>query len=163
MMRLFILALLVIAACTVEIPSEPAVTESIEADLAVNEEAVENGAVLAGTASPYLEFTQESYQKALDDGKVIVLYFYADWCPLCKVEQKHTFAAFDELDNEKVIGFRVNYRDSDTDKNEEALAKQFGITYQHTKVILKDGKQILKAPDSWDKQRYLDEIMKVAP
>ncbi len=163
MMRLFILALLVIAACTVEIPSEPAVTESIEADLAVNEEAVENGAVLAGTTSPYLEFTPESYQKALDDGKVVLLYFYASWCPICKVEQKHTFAAFDELNNENVVGFRVNYRDSDTDKNEEALAKQFGITYQHTKVILKDGKQILKAPDSWDKQRYLDEIMKVAP
>lgn len=118
--------------------------------------------VLAGTVSPYLEFTQQNYLKALDENKVILLYFYADWCPLCKVEQKETFAAFDELNNENVVGFRVNYRDSATDEDEEAIAKQFGITYQHTKVVLKDGKQVLKAPDSWDKRRYLDEIGKVA-
>ncbi len=118
--------------------------------------------VLAGTVSEYRIFNKEAYEKALAENKVIVLYFYANWCPLCKKEQPETKAAFDELNNPNVIGFRVNFKDSDTDEDEEAMARQFGIAYQHTKVIIKDGKQVLKAPDSWDKQRYLDEIRKVA-
>ncbi|MBI4152969.1 thioredoxin family protein [Candidatus Woesearchaeota archaeon] len=168
-----ILALLLVVGCTT---SQEAMENSVDNSLTLIDNAMENkavpgdsmmespfkGNVLAGKKSPYIEFNQEDYQKALDESKVILLYFYASWCPICKVEQQETFAAFNELDNENVVGFRVNYRDSDTDADEEELAKQFGITYQHTKVILKDGKQALKAPDSWDKQRYLDEITKVA-
>lgn len=119
------------------------------------------GKVLAGTTSPYLEFNHADYEQALQDKEVIVLYFYANWCPLCKQEQSEVFGAFDQLDDSSVIGFRVNYKDDDTDADEEALAKEFGIAYQHTKVILKNGEKVLKAPDSWDKQRYLTELAKV--
>ena len=174
------LALLLVLACTQE-AMENSVDDSLidnamadKEDAMMEDGAVENevvvgdsmmeskGNVLAGKKSPYIEFNQVDYQKALGEGKIILLYFYASWCPICKAEQQETFAAFNELGNENVVGFRVNYRDSDTDADEEELAKQFGITYQHTKVILKDGNQVLKAPDSWDKQRYLNEIEKVA-
>jgi len=120
------------------------------------------GNLLAGSATPYYDFNQADYENALAEGKTVFLYFYANWCPICRAEEKETFAAFNELDAKNVVGFRVNYKDTDTDMDEEALAKQFGITYQHTKVILKNGERVLKAPDSWDKQRYLDEISKVA-
>lgn len=109
-------------------------------------------------SSPYLTFTQEAYERALAEDKIILLYFYANWCPICQAEQPHTIAAFDALENDNVIGFRVNYRDSATDDDEERLAEEFGITYQHTKVILKDGQQILKSLDSWDTDRYLQEL-----
>lgn len=117
--------------------------------------------VLAGNQARYLEFSKKDYESALKDNKKILLYFYANWCALCKREQKETFAAFNELHDSDWVGFRVNYKDSDTDKDEEDLAREFGISYQHTKVILKDGKIVLKAPDSWDKERYLEEIAKV--
>lgn len=121
------------------------------------------GKILAGTEqTPYREFNQADYELALKENKDILLYFYASWCPLCKSEQVETFAAFNELNDPNLVGFRVNYRDSDTDDDEEALAKEFGIPYQHTKVILKDGKMVLKAPDSWNKQRYLDELQKLS-
>lgn len=119
------------------------------------------GKLLAGTTTEYREFTKAEYDKAQQEGKTILLYFYANWCPLCKTEQKDTFAAFNEISNPDIVGFRVNYKDSDTDADEEALAKEFGISYQHTKVILKDGERVLKAPDSWDKARYLEELQKV--
>ncbi len=120
------------------------------------------GKVLAGTeATEYLDFKKEDYDKALKEKKKILLYFYANWCPICRLEQPLTFAAFNEINDSGLIGFRVNYRDSETDADEEALAKEFGISYQHTKVILKDGHRVLKAPDSWDKQRYLDELAKI--
>ena len=120
------------------------------------------GKMLAGTESTkYLDFNKADYDRALKEKKKILLYFYANWCPICKVEQPKTFAAFSEINDPDLIGFRVNYRDSDTDADEEALAKEFGVSYQHTKVTLKDGQRIGKFPDSWDKQRYLDELMKI--
>ena len=120
------------------------------------------GKVLAGTEkTKYLEFSKADYEKALKEKKKILLYFYANWCPICKKEQPETFAAFNELNGPDLIGFRVNYKDSETDEDEEAIAKQFGVAYQHTKVILKDGKQVSKFPDSWNKQRYLDELAKI--
>ena len=120
------------------------------------------GKVLAGTTSPYIDFNRADYEKALAENRVILLYFYANWCSICRAEQPQTFAAFNQLSNPAVVGFRVNYKDSDTDTDEVALAQQFGITYQHTKVIIKNGQRVLKAPDSWDKQRYLSEIAKYA-
>jgi len=68
--------------------------------------------------------------------------------------------AFDELDTDKVIGFRVNYNDNQTDNDEKNLAKQFGVAYQHTKVFVKNGQRILKSPEGWDRARYGIEINK---
>jgi len=70
------------------------------------------------------------------------------------------YPAFNELDTDgvEVIGFRVNYKDSATNENEESLAREHGVAYQHTKVFVKNGERILKAPDGWDKDRYLEEI-----
>ncbi len=119
------------------------------------------GELLAGTTTPYLEFSKEHYDKAISENKIILLYFYASWCPICKREQPEIYGAFDAMDYGNVIGFRVNYRDSYVDEFEEELAREHGITYQHTKVIIKDGKEVLKAPDSWNKDRYIEEIRKV--
>lgn len=119
-----------------------------------------SGAVLAGGSSPLLDFVKTDYDSALGSDKLIVLYFYANWCPICRAEFPLMQAAFDDLKNDQVIGFRVNYNDSDTDSDEKALAKQFGVAYQHTKVFVKNGTRTLKAPDGWDKKRYLEEIAK---
>lgn len=125
-------------------------------------EKIYTGKVLAGTgATKYLDFNKADYDKALKEKKKILLYFYASWCPTCKKEQPETLAAFNEINEQELIGFRVNFRDSDTDADEEALAKEFGVSYQHTKIILKDGQRIGKWPDSWDKQRYLEELSKI--
>lgn len=116
--------------------------------------------VLAGNPSKLYDFNKTKYDEALKSDKLVVLYFYANWCPICKAEVPKMYEAFNELTTDKVIGFRVNYNDNETDQDEVALAKEFGVAYQHTKVFLKNGQRILKSPESWDKQRYLDEINK---
>ena len=120
-----------------------------------------SGRVLAGKSSPLLDFNKSDYDTALKSGKPILLYFYANWCPLCVAETKDAlYPAFNEISHDKIIGFRVNYKDNQTDDDEKNLAREFGVAYQHTKVILKNGQRGLKAPDSWDKNRYLNEINK---
>ncbi|MBD3164641.1 redoxin domain-containing protein [Candidatus Woesearchaeota archaeon] len=120
-----------------------------------------HGNILAGTTSPYIEFNKADYEKAKQQNKIIMLYFYATWCPICEEEQEYVHAAFSELSLDNVVGFRVNYNDGETDDIERELAKKYGIAYQHTKVIIKEGEQVLKAPDSWQKERYLEEIRRV--
>ncbi len=118
------------------------------------------GTVLAGTSAPLLDFNKADYDAAVRSGKLVVLYFYANWCPICKAEFPKAQAAFDQIQSDTVVGFRVSFKDNETDKDEEALARQFGVPYQHTKVFVKDGKQVLKAPNEWDTARYLTEINK---
>ncbi|MEK7556872.1 MAG: thioredoxin family protein [Patescibacteria group bacterium] len=117
-----------------------------------------SGVMLAGKLSPLLDFTKADFEAAKASDKLVVLYFYANWCPNCAVEFPVMQSAFNELTTDQAIGFRVNYNDSDTDPDEVALAREHGIGYQHTKVFLRNGQQILKSPETWDKQRYLTEI-----
>ncbi len=117
-----------------------------------------SGTLLAGASSPYYEFNQEDYDKALQSGKLIFLDFYANWCPICRAESPEIQAGFDSLATDKVIGFRVNYNDTETDEPEKQLAKKFGVTYQHTKVILKNGTEVLKKLEQWDRNELIKQI-----
>jgi thiol-disulfide isomerase/thioredoxin len=119
-----------------------------------------SGKILAGSSSPLLDFVRSDYDVAAKTDKLIILYFYANWCPICREEVPNALIpAFQELSgNSMVIGFRVNYNDSDTDGDERNLARELGVAYQHTKVFVKNGRRILKAPDSWRKERYISEI-----
>jgi len=118
------------------------------------------GIVLAGKSAPLLDFTKADYDMAVKSDKLVVLYFYANWCPICKAEFPVMQKVFNELSTDKAIGFRVNYNDDQTDTDEKALAKQFGVAYQHTKVFVKNGQRILKSPEGWDEKRYDTEINK---
>ena len=136
--------------------------EAMQKEDSMMEKLPYKGTILAGTeTTKYLDFNKADYDNALKEKKKILLYFYANWCPICKREQVDTFAAFNELNDPNLIGFRVNYRDGDDDADEKALAQEFGVGYQHTKVILKDGQRVGKFPDSWDKKRYLEELSKI--
>lgn len=110
----------------------------------------------------YAPFTKSAYEQARADGKVIYLEFYANWCPICAAQAPALEAAFSELKNPGVAAFRVNYKDSDTDADEQALAQEFNIVYQHTHVILgPDGSVRKKSQETWDKETILSEVGKV--
>jgi thiol-disulfide isomerase/thioredoxin len=116
--------------------------------------------LLAGNTAPLLDFTKEAYETALQSDKLVVLYFYANWCPECKKEFPVVQSVFNNLSTGQVIGFRVNYNDDQTDTDEQNLAREFGVAYQHTKVFVKNQKRILKSPEGWDVERYKTEINK---
>jgi thiol-disulfide isomerase/thioredoxin len=111
-----------------------------------------------GNSAEVIDYSKQVYDEAIKSDKLVVLYFYANWCPICREEFPKMQSAFNVLPADKVVGMRVNFNDSDTDSSEEALAEKFDIPYQHTKVFLKDGEVILKSLDSWDETRYIKEI-----
>jgi len=139
-------------------PREEAVMQDDTVIEKTGELAQYEGALLAGKSAPIFEFVKSDYEKALQTDKLIVLYFYANWCPICRKEQPALMAVFNERTKTDIIGFRVNYNDTATDADEIALAREFGVAYQHTKVFVKKGTQVLKSPESWTKDRYILEI-----
>ncbi len=110
--------------------------------------------ILAGSTSTYTEFRQEDYDKALRENKVIFLDFYASWCPICRAEEPAIFDGFNSLTTDEIVGFRVNFKDPETDENEKRLAEQFRIPIQHTKVIIKNGQEVSRSSDSWELEDF---------
>lgn len=108
-----------------------------------------NGKQIAGKIIPYIDFNQTDYQNAINQKKTIFLYFYADWDPICQIEEPQIETGFDTLNVDNVVGFRVNYNDSHTDTTEKQLAQKFSVTYQHTKVIVKNGVAVYRTEDQW--------------
>mgnify|MGYP001570886423 CR=1 FL=1 len=119
------------------------------------------GNVLAGNVSPLIEFNKADYRRAKAEGKIIILDFYANWCPICRFENPKIISALKEFKSSDVVAFQVHYNDGDVTEEHIALAKEYGINLQHTKVILKDGEVALKSLESWSKDRTVNELRKV--
>lgn len=89
-----------------------------------------------------------SLEKYITSGKVPpyksgvkrVLFFYANWCPSCIPADKDISDNVNSIpENLQIV--RINYNDDQTDKNEKELAAKYGITYQHTFVIIDENDQ----------------------
>jgi thiol-disulfide isomerase/thioredoxin len=97
----------------------------------------------------YIEHTPSAVADAASQGKKVVLFFYAPWCPFCKAAQEDIVKRITEIP-ENIVIIRTDY-DSSTD-----LKKKYGITYQHTFVQVDgEGNQIT----IWN-GGDLDEIIK---
>lgn len=111
-------------------------------------------------AKNFYEFDQKAYENALKEGKYVFLNFHADWCAICRSEAPNIRAAFNELNDDRVIGFLVNYNDGRTSGDERDLAKKFNIPYQHTKIVVSPEEALLsrnyQGPSS--KQDVLNQI-----
>ena len=122
-----------------------------------------SGKVIAGTATKYLRFNKADYQKALDEGKVIYFYFYANWCPICAKERPNILAAFNELNYPNAIGFEVHFNDNEVTTDDEEISRQFGISYQHTTIIHvvgvdKTGKEAFRSLSPISKETIKEKI-----
>ncbi|HVF69322.1 MAG TPA: thioredoxin family protein [Xanthomonadales bacterium] len=82
-------------------------------------------------SSRYVEYSKAALDQS--DDKRRVLYFYASWCPTCRIADPELSANSSKFP-EDVVVLRVNYNDPDTDQEEKDLAKKYAVTYQHTFV-----------------------------
>lgn len=108
-----------------------------------------------GTTGPLYIFNQAAYEAEVKKGKLVILYYYAKWCPICARETAEAlYPFFDSVTDSRVIGFRINFNDFDTDRDETAMAKKYQIAYQHSKVFEYNGKLLLKDGQEWDRAHY---------
>ena len=105
------------------------------------------GLVLAATTSwaAELAFSQGAFDKALADGKPVVVDFAASWCPTCK-EQKPIVQGL--LKDPKRQSLTVFVADFD---KEEALKQRLKVTMQSTLVAFKGGKEVARSTGQTDK------------
>ncbi len=90
---------------------------------------------LTKLAKNYYRYDPDAYQKAKDDSKAIFLDFHANWCPICRSEHPEIVAAFNELENDDIIGFQVHYNDDETEDFDTEIIREFNVVYQHTKLF----------------------------
>ncbi len=109
--------------------------------------------------SSYQRITQELYQEVLDSDEVVILNFYADWCPNCAQERPAVNQAFTQ--ETAINGFEVSYRSSDTTSFEEDLAREFGITSQGTKIILRPNQEPEKIVGHWSLEQWNAKIQEI--
>lgn len=133
--------------------------KQIEPDKILNSPPSTESKILNKGKTKYVEFNQILFDAAITDKKIVLLNFYANWCPICRAEEPGLAEGLNLLGDENIVAFRVNYNDSDTDENEKAIAKKLGISYQHSKVILLEEKVLLKEiAKAWDKEAVGEKI-----
>lgn len=88
-------------------------------------------------ATNYITYSPENLKNAQENGRTI-LYFWASWCPTCKILDQELKERGTELPGNVTI-LQVNY-----DAAKE-LKQKYQITQQHTLVqIDKDGNEVTK-------------------
>lgn len=127
----------------------------------IKQNAVEAGYVgtpLAGDKTFYIEFNMVDYNFAIATDKLILLNFYSTECAYCQNDNDAAIAAFDSMDYEDVVGFRVMFNDPTSTLDDKNIALKYGVENLNTKVIIKGGKRVFKVTDTWNKQLFIDEI-----
>jgi len=87
-------------------------------------------------ANNYFVFTEEAYETTKTYKQPVFLFFYSSSCPTCAKQDAIVVETFNNLGKNNVIGFRVNYNDSDTSQAEKDLAKKFEVSDRLTMFIL---------------------------
>jgi len=92
-------------------------------------------------AKNYYEYSESDYLAARESNRPIFLYFYANWCPTCARQEPIIVEIMNLADSkyDEIVAFRVNFNDNQTDNDEDKLARDFGVRYQHTMFVLDSG------------------------
>lgn len=109
----------------------------------------------ANVNQSYLLYTPNAFSSSATPMKL--LFFYASWCPTCRPVDSDIKANAASIPSDLTI-FRVNYNDPDTDANEKELAKKYGITYQHTFVLIDTNGNELKKWNGGNFEEILSKI-----
>ena len=81
-------------------------------------------------------YDKAAFDKALAEGKPVIVDFFADWCPTCRAQKPHVQSLLGEAKMKDVTLFIADY------DNEKDLKKTLRVTQQSTFVVFKGGKEV---------------------
>ena len=81
-------------------------------------------------------FNKELFDKALSDGKVVVVNSWTKYCSSCASQMKVLNKAKNEFDNIEYFTFEITNKE---------ISKLLNVQYQTTLLIFKDNKEIYRS------------------
>ena len=81
-------------------------------------------------------YTKELFDKAISDGKVVVVSSWIKYCTSCSSQMKVLEKAKNDFDNMEYFAFVVTNKE---------IAQFFNVQYQTTLLIFKDNKEIYRS------------------
>ena len=97
-------------------------------------------------------FDRAQFDKALAEGKPVVVDFFATWCPTCRTQKPIISMLLKEPKLKDVIFFVANY---DTEKE---LRKEYRVSRQATLVVFKGGKEVARSTGE-TRQDELEDLL----
>ena len=94
-------------------------------------------------------YSKELFDKALSDGKVVVVSSWIKYCTSCGNQMKVLEKAKNDFDNIKYFAFDVTNKE---------IAKFFNVQYQTTLLIFKDNKEVYRSIGETTKELIYDAL-----
>ena len=97
-------------------------------------------------------YKKELFDKALADGKVVVVSSWVKYCTSCASQMKVLDKAKNDFDNIEYFKFDVTNKE---------IAKFFNVQYQTTLLIFKDNKEVYRSIGETTKELIYDALKSV--
>ncbi|MDC1128446.1 thioredoxin family protein [Candidatus Pelagibacter sp.] len=94
-------------------------------------------------------FKKELFDKALSDGKVVIVSSWIKYCTSCASQMKVLDKAKNDFDNIEYFKFDVTNKE---------IAEFFNIQYQTTLLIFKDNKEVYRSIGETTKELIYDAL-----
>ncbi len=94
-------------------------------------------------------YSKESFDKALSEGKVVVVSSWIKYCTSCASQMKVLEKAKNDFDNIEYFAFDVTNRE---------IAEFFNVQYQTTLLIFKDNKEVYRSIGETTKELIYDAL-----
>ena len=101
-----------------------------------------SAALLAGE----MPYDKAAMNKALAEGKPVIVDFYAEWCPTCKTQKP---IVRELLNDPKMKDVTLLVADFDKEKD---LRKTLRVSQQSTFVVFKGGKEVARSTGQTKKE-----------
>jgi len=94
-------------------------------------------------------YKKELFDKALSDGKIVVVSSWVKYCTSCASQMKILNKAKNEFNNIEYFAFDITNKE---------IAKFFNVQYQTTLLIFKDNKEVYRSIGETTKELIYDAL-----
>lgn len=100
-------------------------------------------------------YTQEKLDALNKAGKPVLVFIYADWCPTCRAQEKvlEKLLGIDEFRG--ITTLRVDF------DAQRKVVRSFGVRYQSTLIVFKNGKEIGRMTGETDSGRIAEFLRSI--